>query len=645
MTYSITLTDLEGNSRTIDNISKPDITREHTALSDWKATVPLDLSLEEWRFSEVVISVNGEQIFYGFLETVDSSEKRSQTVISGRGVGKDLVEQEETVTYKSIAAWQAIQDFWAKTNFSATVEQPNISIIDDDFRITAASTASEWEDILELEGTDPVKVNQTDDQVDLLQTCFVRDAAHRQDNDNLEAIYNEGDESGFSNGSGVVLQRQGAYVEVSFDLDYTIPEDQVGLAVRDRIGGHSSDQETGRCPRTEFYIDDEKVDEISAFAVFTDWHKLPYYSGSEEYSGGDLEPGTHTVRIEAVESGRRTYELDLICLYDKRFSYNFDNTLSAQGYLAGPELFPEQYSIPLKAKNSPNNVNKVQVKSTWTNTDGSQALEVALEDGDHKTASNTDEHEFIFDSQEGIEVRPQLVLSRYGTRTYDTPKRGFRGHSVGYVTINITERDDTRIIRNKEFSGTHLNILQELHDLASYRFTIDHSIQGKEADSYPRGKTQQADFTVKERSRKVDIRGYANEVVVRGKRDEETGERPVVTKTNEGEVDRLGKTITYPITDPSIETLADADSKAESEVVKRSVKDRLEGSLKITAKLIEPGYSYEIPAWHTTLPLERVKYSEGQESSSGTLEFSEPETVALELTTTKKGTKNVEENV
>ena len=130
--YVMTLTDVDGSRRDISGVTSISFTREHTALSDFQATVPADYSLEDWRFSDVSIWFSDRHLFRGSLEQISTDENNGETTLSGRGIGKDLTSGKISVVYTAIKAHEAIGLFWKhQTDFIATVDAPSdVQVID-----------------------------------------------------------------------------------------------------------------------------------------------------------------------------------------------------------------------------------------------------------------------------------------------------------------------------------------------------------------------------------------------------------------------------------------------------------------------------------------------------------------------------------
>jgi hypothetical protein len=636
MVYTITLTDLDGNTYSLDDQSGLQIVREHTALSDWKVNIPYNLDLEEWRFSEVDIQEGGARKFKGYLEVINSREAGSKTTLSGRGRGKVLIDGEAAVTYTNTSAAEAIEDYWNNyTNFSATVDKPTVDPFATDRLVLSCSSTSSFENALTVDPTDPIEV--TGDQINLLQSAFTRDARYWDDQSGIEKVWdsNEGTEDLFTDGTGISLKREGSFARYEFDIDYKIPEEHVALTVRDRIPNNQS----GRGPRLQFKIDGNVADEANkVISAFLDWSRpMPYYGYNVGYDGGDLEPGTHTVELAVEETGSKGQHFDLVTLYDDRFLYNWPNSLDANDQLSGPEALPHEFTVEFDGVDTGLNVTDVEVQTNMDDTSNNQAISVDLDtSGGTETvsATNTETLTKTF-ANDGAVITPKLTLSRYGSQTDSTPTQGTEGQKTSVFKVYI-DANDKRLISERELNGTHLENLQTLHELANMRFSIDHTAGGLEVESYPRGKQATQDWDVLDHKRKIDVKGYANRVKVRGKRRDD-GSRPVIIKTNDGEVSRLNNTvISYVKTDPQITSVTDADGVAEALIREKSTLDRLEGGITVAGPPVEPGKSYYVADWDLYRPAERVTWQESGGQLQANIDLGTPESLGRQISTVRR---------
>ena len=123
--YRIELRAPGGGVRQLEAVTSIDINLEHTALSDFKAIVPADRSLEEERFSEVYVYYGASQLFHGRLEQVATDEGNVETSLAGRGVGHELEDDDLTVRFENTPVHEAIREVWDRHSpFIATVIEP-----------------------------------------------------------------------------------------------------------------------------------------------------------------------------------------------------------------------------------------------------------------------------------------------------------------------------------------------------------------------------------------------------------------------------------------------------------------------------------------------------------------------------------------
>lgn len=120
--YRLELRAPGGGVRQLEAVTSIDINLEHSALSDFKAVVPADRSLEKERFSEVYVYYGASQLFHGRLEQVETDEGNVETSLSGRGVGHELEGSDLTIRFEDTPVHEAIREVWDRhTPFIATV--------------------------------------------------------------------------------------------------------------------------------------------------------------------------------------------------------------------------------------------------------------------------------------------------------------------------------------------------------------------------------------------------------------------------------------------------------------------------------------------------------------------------------------------
>jgi hypothetical protein len=181
---------------------------------------------------EVLVYHNSEFIFHGFLEKVVTDEGAASTTLSGTGVAKELKDRETDVSYSTIPTWEAIRDFyqthlgWWATN----VIEPEAGA-GETVTLQDASTASELESAVgSIPETSPHTIDEANNQIDTLQTAWLRDVKGTSDN-----FGNPPEEHPSANDGYMGLLFGGStYYEWqwSFSNDYTIPDGSLLVGLR-----------------------------------------------------------------------------------------------------------------------------------------------------------------------------------------------------------------------------------------------------------------------------------------------------------------------------------------------------------------------------------------------------------------------------
>lgn len=197
---------------------------------------------------------------------------------------------------------------------------------------------------------------------------------------------------------------------------------------------------------------------------------------------------------------------------------------------------------------------------------------------------------------------------------------------------------DTAAVRidDRRFADDALTVLQELHDIAGYRFSIDHTVGQKTVESFETGSIERpVDFIVKNRGPTRDLYDYANRVVVFGARQPD-GTRPKAEVVDEAEIDALGGDSMNPDPSdpavrskirrrPALNTLSEVQTEAESLLVDAVGEREDTGNVEIQPVNVAPGYDYAIDWYDTGNPIpttnESVSFSEQYQDATGELEF------------------------
>lgn len=650
MTYQIDLIKPDGTTTTInaDDIFDVDIVRPHTAMADFEAPIPESqkaLADNNWLTSavEARILFNNTRLFWGYLEASRSDEIANRSNLRGRGIGRDLKDQEDNITYTATAVEDAIRDFWSTyTGFDATVYPPDVTSQVTDKVVQSATTTSEFQSITSLADSDPVVAQN--DNLEAVQTCFTQEAeeASLTGATIFAASRYSGDAPNDGVGEAARFDSNSEVLEITFTPEHDIPASDFALHIR---------WEANNCPAIDATVNGTTWEIVNDGASFTspDWRDFAGNpagpsGGYTDAGGGDFTAGTtYTVRLESTSSGGTSpyFDADVIAPNDSRFTYTFDNTLTdgSDGgrYLSGPELYPQAFQLQFDTVDVPWNVEALTITTTWDDTTNQQELAASNDDGSTfpLTAANSSTLDQSFsDADVGTKIVGRATFSRYGSRTTATPTSGFNGQVMNDWELDY-DGSDLPVIDDQTYRGNLLNIAQKLHRRGDYRFAIDHGADDgsgnptKSVESFQSGtQSKTATYTVENRLPAIDATNYANRVTVRGElRDD--GTRPTATAEVDSEIQALGgdpNGIRHrDITRPDLTTLAEVKSVARKEVGAAVTERDESGTLEIRPANVLPGYDYPVD-WYNDgntvqTSLERVQFGQGYQSAEGRLEF------------------------
>lgn len=453
MTWSVTLTASDATTATPDVISTsegPVFSPTVSGLPTCTIPIPRDDTYQDskWEDADMEVTVDGTEIPIDELKNVRTTA--TATILEGRG-GEELtqrVTKEVGVKETHLVADDLITN---NTTYTANVDTPTTTT-DTNATVDTVSTSGEFEAALKEGGipdTKPVTIDSGNNELVPQQSCFFQEAENANTNASTSS------DSTWSNGSAVTLNRTRDYIWFDFTLDYTIPAGNVGIAIRyGRVGGLSDGH--GWAVLVDGYEVDRTgspTSTLGADAVFDQ---------SFDTGGLELGPGTHGLRLDVYEQNSENVEIDAIAVYDTRFSYTFDNTTDANGYLSGPELYPDAVSLAFAdAPGIGQAVTGGRVESTWDDTSNGQALAISNDRGEsYLSASNTSTTEQDFADRD-VTLRFKATLSRYGSRTTASPTTGFNAQSLQSYTLKA-DLEDMPMTVDDSFDGRLFEVLQEL---------------------------------------------------------------------------------------------------------------------------------------------------------------------------------------
>lgn len=453
--WHVVLEDSSGNVYTPSIVGEPTFRPTLNGLPRVEIPVANPDRWDQPKFDAAPMRVyeDGQRLPIDEFVTVDHSP--AQAVLRGRG-GSELRQRVER-SYESKAVHTASDELVQTTGYVADVDVPATETLTGEV-LQEADTTTEFSDNLLTPIASTTPIDNSGGSMQDLQTCFVSEG----ENETRSGGTTQSDVDDYSNGFAGRLDAAGDYAEFDFTTKHDIPEASVGVAIRDQ---------TADAPELRWYLDDQEVDTLSGSAgsLILGWSDVGdgAYNGTG-WSGGTLPAGTYTVRIE-IPSGANVasgeyYDYDVVALYDQRYSYTFDNATGANGYLDGPELYPDAVDVVMDDAATAYSVLSADVSATVSNTEGAWQIAVSNDFGaTWTTANNTSSLSTSF-AERGGSVRTRFRFSRHGSRTTATPKTGFQGQSLDAYTLS-GDLDDVATLVNRSYDG---NVEDVLADIAEY---------------------------------------------------------------------------------------------------------------------------------------------------------------------------------
>jgi hypothetical protein len=609
----------ETNERLLDvsELSSADWAKTHTGISDYRITAPYDQSLEDDALEEVYLEEDdGTLLFRGLIESVSSDERGASTTVAGPGPAYKLESSEVVFTVQNQLAHNAIADFWNnETVFTPTVTQPSVQNTTTDDTALDVSTTNEFADNITIPDDIPLAVQNG--EIVALQTNQLRDATNPDSGTSTTV----GGATGFVDEQFERIRESGEFVEYEVTFPYDIPREHFGLAWRADAGG------------TEEFVTfnvtvNQQGPELSLDGIDIDpafWDNRVNF-GSDYLRAGFSKGQTVAIRFEWVADGN--LQLDLVAPYDTRYSYNFDNSTDANFQLSGPELYPDAVDAELDPAATSWNVTEGTASGTYNDTSNSQRLQLRLGEQTYfpndGTENNTSSVTTTFGSEVGNTIQARTTLSRYGSRTADTPTTGFNGQALQALTITY-DGNDIPVIGDETFEGNQLEVAQDLHNRADMRYVVEHSKTSLPVYSFRAGdETRTLPATVLDdennRTTRSDFGEYFNDVTVRGQTEGDT--RLKASVEDSSEITTYGRRH-FDAVDPSLKTEAQLEAAARALLLEKLRERDKKGRIRHPPVDVQPGFSYSNPFGSGTIPIEEVRYliSNGQIEGESVFDF------------------------
>lgn len=620
-----------------DSIIEPDFQLEPTAVSSWAAEVPYSESLEEWvgNHARVYFETDDgdELIIRGPIVSVESDDDNGTTMIRGRDVVEELRRARDdrngiVFEVDAAAAHNAIERFYEDSRFrywTTEVYEP-----DTEMQVSnkIVQQSVDFDAVFTEPADEPVSVSTNRVSVDPV-TRFVEAEDIWSGSTTTSAEY--------SGDGAAILETTDQWVEFSVNTFHDIPEGEVGLAIR-------ADTTDGSAPTVEFSLDGTTIDTFDNWIDTVDWWTV----GDGTFTGDgwtrSLDAGEHTIRVEVTNGGATDdeFHLDCLALYDKRYvpdAMTWDNTTDSFNVLDDPPLYPPaDFGVTIAADEVSQEWNIVEGELYAEVDGGDYPQRLELKFGTEWVGHDNVEHVAGANSYPttSIQGRVRLGADRAAGAQNETPKYNHTASDLVYWELTI-DGNDLPVISDKTYSGTYLDVWQQLHDDANMVSVAGYQVDGKRLESFRPGEvTQEATWMNLGHNRELDLTDYANRIRAIGARPFEGQDRREITVTNEAEVNDFGGVVEG---DPVVvEDESDMDvlrTEARSELADAVLARTMTGEIDVAPIALSPGYSYPVPELSRDpedpqyLTLWSVSFSD----ESGTLSFGKPDDLASALAT------------
>lgn len=609
-----------------DFINTPSWRSEPSAITSWECTVPWRPSLEDHALSEARIYYDGQLLLRGDVLSVESDDGRGTTRITGDDTIQRLKRGGETVTYQSIKAHNAIEDYCSTylDGWNCTVTPPNPETVDEGKVVQSASTSDpDWSQHFNFPSDSPLKVD-SNDALTMSQTLLFKEAEAP-----TSAYVTSVD--GASGGECHAMASTSDDVTFTFNLDYKIPSDNWNLLGRWEIPPDPDNsygvERTVECNGNSSTV--QLFDNFGQLAY--DDTKNWYWARDDGRGRGFPLEGEVTVTLTPTGSSTDNLYLDCVALYDEAYysDYHFDTSdADSNDTIGGPQLYPDTRSFTSSVYNESWNVTAGEIAVTWENVNDGASLALSNNGGSSFDVSgsvgeNPVSGEF---NDFGSKVQSKVTLEADGSGRTTSPRNGYKVTRITEYEVNI-DTDSLSIIENKEYTGSHFENLQRLHDDANMVFVPQYSDGGSYAlESFKAGDiTDTADWVTLDHTRRKDLSEYANKQKVFGAEDS-NGNRLVAETSADQEIANKGE-IPAPPAYTNLDSVDQLRNEAQSKLADRLASDKLTGDVEIVPKPLTVGYAYEVPELdNEVLPLWSVSFDAS--SGSGTLEFGEVDDLA-----------------
>jgi len=407
----------------------------HTGKGDLRATVAIDRRLDDAakRQDRLDVRIDGSVKWTGFVVGVRHDVGQATSRIRADGIAKRLEETRpslQRIDIKSKRLDEAIRDYWTRTPFDATVKDQVPEVVADDELVQSASTTAAFDSVTSLGATDPFVIKNG--ELRRGQSAFFFEGESEFISGTFSDVdYSDGDATGFDTG----ISNTGDKATYTFTPEYTIPEGNAKVAFRiDLIDGDNDGDISP--PEIAVRLNGDTLFKNQFLASQTSGLRWDDFNTDGNYNAGDLTAGSSVdIEIEvtngSVGDPDDRINVDAVVAYDDRFSYTFDNSVDANGYLSGPALFPSFESVTLDPSKTGFNIGRLEADLSINDTSGGQAIDLSNDGGGTFTTAATNSASGSVDfSSAGRRATARLTLGGFGSRTTASPTEDFKAQET-----------------------------------------------------------------------------------------------------------------------------------------------------------------------------------------------------------------------
>uniref|UniRef100_A0A7D5GK39 Fibronectin type III domain-containing protein n=1 Tax=Natrinema halophilum TaxID=1699371 RepID=A0A7D5GK39_9EURY len=418
--------------------------------------VPQDETWHATAFDDAPLSVWHD----GDREPVDTLEHRrlrpDRTVLEGRG-GTQLDQRviEDVDTQKTHLFVEDL--LTTHTDYSVNVDTPQSET--EQRSIQEADTDVEHQQAFVSIPSDQPLEFTSDGYYAPTQTGWFVEAENAAGN-----VQGTVSSSDYSGGTAAGVFGDADEFQLTIENDHTIPAGNLQILFRRdtrNVSNHHG---------LDLILDGTTIESLSAGVLA---EQLAWYSIAVNT---EISPGTHTFTVAATGGGE-DFEIDAVAAYDNRFGHSEPSSVNADGYLDGPELYPDIARLEMEPIETPLGISEVTLEVV-TADDGTVSELAIGEEGTTtwNTATDVSSHTYSYSSL-ATTARGRIGVGRQGSRSDAAPATGFDRERVDSLTMTA-QLDDTPVLTDRSFDGRLIDVLREVADIGNFVFEVRETSSG-----------------------------------------------------------------------------------------------------------------------------------------------------------------------